>query len=311
MDKMKIYISYSHLDKELAYKLHDYLQEHDFEIIWDENTISTGDDFNKKLQNALYRADIYLPIISDNFQRSNFTRSELLTAIGYNIAKESPRLFPYIVMGNNIPNDLSTTLCFMGTENIESDLVRIVAELNKIKGSIFAEQDVNNAKVETLNISLEEYLRDVFTKLEKNERRNKNLAYACYFISALFLFAILPFISHKSYSLEEIDTLTAILGAIQGIAMLAVLAALSRFLFILGKSFMVESIRNGDRIHAISFGKFFIQAYGDKATRQEIREVLGEWNIDKGSSFYTQDAKEINPDFGGTLDLLKSYFDKK
>lgn len=312
MDKMKIYLSYSHIDKELAHKFHDYLQEHGFEIIWDENTIATGDDFNKKLKNALYKADIYLPIISENFQRSNFAREELLTAIGYNSAREYPRLFPYIVSGDNIPIDLSTTLCFMGTENIENDLIRIVSEINKIKGLILAEQDVNSEIVENLNISLEIYLKDVFTKLEKNERNNRNLAYVCYFISGLFLLAILPLIfRHQSSNLDEIYTLLTILGTIQNVAIIAVLAALSRFSFILGKSFMVESIRNGDRIHAISFGKFFIQAYGNKASRQEIREVLGEWNIDKGSSFYTQDAKEINPDFGGTLDLLKSYFDKK
>lgn len=69
---------------------------------------------------------------------------------------------------------------------------------------------------------------------------------------------------------------------------------------------MVEAIRNGDRIHAISFGKFYIRAYGREATRQEIKEVLGEWNIDKGSSFHTQDAKEIDPNILGVLELLKS-----
>lgn len=69
---------------------------------------------------------------------------------------------------------------------------------------------------------------------------------------------------------------------------------------------MVESIRNGDRIHAIWFGKFYIRAYGKQASREEIREVLSEWNIDKGSSFSKQDAKEINPQIIDTLDVLKS-----
>lgn len=95
---------------------------------------------------------------------------------------------------------------------------------------------------------------------------------------------------------------------LQNVIILTALAALSRLMFILGKSFMVEAIRNGDRIHAISFGKFFIQAYGKQASRQEIRKVLGEWNIDKGSSFHTQDVKEIDPNILGILDALK---DKK
>jgi hypothetical protein len=69
---------------------------------------------------------------------------------------------------------------------------------------------------------------------------------------------------------------------------------------------MVESIRNGDRIHAISFGKFYLNAYGDIATREEIKEVFGNWNIDNGSSFITQDAKDIDPNVLGALEIIKS-----
>ena len=108
------------------------------------------------------------------------------------------------------------------------------------------------------------------------------------------------------YANTELDLCSNIFISIHNVVILTVFAALSRLSFILGKSFMVEAIRNGDRIHAISFGKFYIQAYGKQASRQEIREVLGEWNIDKGSSFHTQDAKEIDPNILGILELLKS-----
>jgi len=313
MGKLKIFISYSHKDKELAHQFYNYLINLDYEVFWDENTIVMGDDFSKKLKNALYESDIYLPIISDSFEKSNFTRSELVIAIGYNSGRERPRIFPYIVKGNKIPFELSTIMCFMGTDNIDNDLNSIRIQLDKLRGSIFAEQDTNNELKENLNISLETYLKEVFSKLERNEKKNKALAYICYIVSALFLISILPFIIHIStnYTYNEVELFLIIFHAIKNIAILTVLAALSRLSFILGKSFMVESIRNGDRIHAISFGKFYIQAYGNKATRNEIREVLGEWNIDKGSSFQTQDAKEIDPNFLGTLELIKSYFEKK
>lgn len=312
VEKLKIFISYSHKDKDLAHKFYDHLSKCGFEIIWDENVIITGDNFDKKLKKSLLDADVYLPIITDNFEKSSFTRSEFLTAIGYNYGRERPKIFPYISQGGKIPQDISTLLCFMGTDNIEQDLVEIENQLNKLKGSIFAEEDINNELSENINGSLDEYLTDVFSKLERNEKVNRILAYIAYAISALFLISIIPFIVYRSkgFNYADAQVTACIVFVIQNISILTVLAALSRLSFILGKSFMVESIRNGDRFHAISFGKFYIRAYGNRASRQEVREVLGEWNIDKGSSFSTQDVKEIDPNFLGSLDLLKAYFER-
>ena len=296
------------MDKELARKFYDYLNSMEFDVIWDENTIMTGDNFNQKLMSALSNSDIYLPIISNNFERSNFTKRELLAAIGYNSSRDLPRIFPYIVYGNTIPTDLSTLLCFMGTGDVDKDLSEIGNQLEKLIGTIFAEQDTANETVENLNISLESYLKDVFAKLEKNEKTNRHLAYFSYSASILFLalIVVLGIIKSNNYINAEMDLCSNIFLSLHNVVILTVLAALSRLSFILGKSFMVEAIRNGDRIHAISFGKFYIQAYGRQASRQEIREVLGEWNIDKGSSFHTQDAKEIDPNILGILELLKS-----
>ena len=308
MDKIRIYLSYSHFDKELAQKFYNYLSEQDFEVVWDKNTIITGDNFSKKLMGALVESDIYLPIISKNFEESYFTNRELLTAIGSNASKESPRIFPYIVYGNDIPSDISTLLCFMGSENIDDDLIKIGNSLHQLRGSIVADKIKNKGINENLNVSLEDYLKDVFEKLEKNEKINKKLAYFSYVLSSLFLLAIVIFgvIRFFSHNFSNVDLLSNIFITLQGVIIITVLAALSRLSFILGKSFMVESIRNGDRIHAISFGKFYIRAYGKEANRYEIREVLGEWNIDKGSSFHTQDAKEIDPNILGVLELLKA-----
>ncbi len=308
---MKIYLSYSHHDKDLAYKFKSYLTEQGFETIWDENLLTIGDDFNHKIKKALSEADIYLPLISENFQNSNFTQDELQTAIGYANINNYPVIFPYIIEGNQIPMNIANLLCLVGTSDINSDLLKITYELNKIKGTIFAQQDINEKRVSRIEISLDSYLTDVFRKPERNELKDQLLAYFCYILSIAFLIAIIPFILRINLSyLHELDIIDTIVYSVKNIVGLSVLAALSRLAFILGKSFMVEAIRNGDRIHAISFGRFFIQAYGREATRQEIREVLGDWNIDKGSSFQTQDAKEIDPNIYGALDSLKSYFNK-
>lgn len=80
----------------------------------------------------------------------------------------------------------------MGT-NIEENLRKIGNELEKLRGSILAEKDTKVEISENLNTSLESYLKDVFATLEKNEQRNKYLAYISYSLSVLFLVSIVVY----------------------------------------------------------------------------------------------------------------------
>lgn len=62
---------------------------------------------------------------------------------------------------------------------------------------------------------------------------------------------------------------------------------------------MSESLKNSDRRHAISFGNFYLRAYGEKATWHEIKEAFQHWNIAKESAFSALNPKEFDPDFLG------------
>lgn len=82
--------------------------------------------------------------------------------------------------------------------------------------------------------------------------------------------------------------------AISSVLVLGLLGALARFTFVLGKSYMVESLRNDDRSHAISFGEFYLNAFGEKAEWSEIKEAFQYWNIDIGSSFSSRTAADVD-----------------
>jgi hypothetical protein len=58
---------------------------------------------------------------------------------------------------------------------------------------------------------------------------------------------------------------------------------------------MSESLKCSDRIHAIGFGKFYLKAYGEKATWLELKEVFQHWNIDRSSTFAALDSSQIDP----------------
>ena len=70
---------------------------------------------------------------------------------------------------------------------------------------------------------------------------------------------------------------------------------------------MVESIRFSDRAHAIGLGKLYLQLYKSKFEWAELKDVLQNWNIDKGSAFLSLDAKDIE---AVSLDKIVSSFNK-
>ena len=58
---------------------------------------------------------------------------------------------------------------------------------------------------------------------------------------------------------------------------------------------MSESLKSADRMHAISFGKFYLKVYGSDDTWPELKEVFQHWNIDRSSSFSSQTTAEFDP----------------
>lgn len=77
--------------------------------------------------------------------------------------------------------------------------------------------------------------------------------------------------------------------------------------FALGKSYISESLKCSDRIHAIAFGKFYLQAYGETATWADLKEVFQHWNIDRTSTFSSLDSAQIDPQILSLLaDVVKS-----
>lgn len=69
---------------------------------------------------------------------------------------------------------------------------------------------------------------------------------------------------------------------------------------------MVESIRYSDRVYAISFGKFFLDAYGLEASREEVLQAFSSWNIDNdNTSFRNQSGDDYDPKLSEIISLLK------
>jgi len=85
--------------------------------------------------------------------------------------------------------------------------------------------------------------------------------------------------------------------AIKSAVIVGLLIATSRYAVMVGKASMEEAIKNSDRRHAISFGRFYLEAFGEEATWDRVKEVFQHWNIDKGEHLSQVTPEQFDPQF--------------
>lgn len=164
------------------------------------------------------------------------------------------------------------------------------------------------AAEEKVQTKLSEYLKETLVTLRTAKRTNQVTAYVFYTLSVLPLgVAIIRavYFSRLGDMLSQ-NPISLAITAFSQLVVIILLISISKLFFSLGKSFMVESVRNSDRIHAISFGKFFLDAYGYTATREEVLKAFSAWNIDDGrTGFRDISGADYDPKFNTYLDEVK------
>ncbi|WP_152539443.1 hypothetical protein [Methylomicrobium lacus] len=81
----------------------------------------------------------------------------------------------------------------------------------------------------------------------------------------------------------------------RGLVVIAMFVALARYAFLFSNSYMHESLKSGERRHAINFGKFYLEAYGADANWSQVKEAFQHWNISNESAFTNKQTSEFDP----------------
>jgi hypothetical protein len=81
----------------------------------------------------------------------------------------------------------------------------------------------------------------------------------------------------------------------RGLVVVGLCGVLSRYAFIFSKSYMHESLKIGERAHAIRFGEFYLDTYGTNAQWSEVKEAFAHWNISGQSAFSGADVSHPDP----------------
>jgi len=68
---------------------------------------------------------------------------------------------------------------------------------------------------------------------------------------------------------------------------------------------MSESLKIADRIHAISFGKFYLQVFNQQINPGEIKDIFRDWNINNQSNNFSTQTTDYDPKlFDKVLDIV-------
>ena len=74
-ERLKVFVSYSHADKDLKDRLVKHLRPLEHEnliVVWVDHQISAGDDWDKEIAKKLGTADIVLTLVSIDFINSKY-----------------------------------------------------------------------------------------------------------------------------------------------------------------------------------------------------------------------------------------------
>ena len=268
-------------------------------IVSSTSHIKPGEPWSKYLYDVLDKTDIAIVLVTKEYIASLELKAATEGVKGYLMQQQKPYIIPLLINNVEIPDSLSEYQCIAGTTSNLNDLIlRLSSALNDLQGKIKAKEYDESKIQEQMKKTAADYVKSSLKVLKDKERRYQRNAYWWYGITCFSLILCVIFGIWRIFFSYQNDILISsqIQFIVFSLIILSLLIALSRFAFLLGKSFMVEALRNADRIHAISFGEFYLNAYGERAEWKEVKEAFQHWNIDIGSTFINQNASDYDPE---------------
>jgi hypothetical protein len=299
----KIYISYSHRDTAEVNRVVEALKLSGHTILMDTEVLKVGQDFRKALLKALRSADGCIVFITENSLKSNYVLTEIGAARAFVEETDNKKFFIPVVYGmQEIPHILQDIYCvLMRDDNFDEALLTIDQTIASFAGRKEAVEQKEDEQREKIKINASAYVDDALKQLQKRETRNSNIAHVWYTVGFISLLAGIWAAITGLENLDKISQTNAwiyVIVILKSIVIVGLLIAASKYAFDLGKAHMNEALRNADRQHAISFGRFYLQAFGDRlGSAEEIKDIFQTWNIDKDSSFQKLDSNNYDPKF--------------
>lgn len=294
----EIFIAYAGDDSAYASDLKNKLLDLGHNVVVDRELFrDPADQWRSRLGPALRKTDLFVPIISKFSTEGGIFEVELLAALSYSHSTGRMAVVPVRIDDSSPPEYLDGVVIFDVNELSVADVAAHISKyVSSFVGKLLASQQQAADVAEKVEANLAEYLDEAVTSQSKLEKQNWISGTIWYVLGILALaggaastfFAVSPG--------NQVGGILSVSGSVfKSIAVVGFLGAGARYCFVLGKSYLNESLKNSDRIHAIQFGRFYLRAFGNNTTWQELREVFANWNISNSSSFASLRANDVDP----------------
>ena len=313
MDNVKIYISSRSESREVLQPIMQGLRDSGYTVVDLRKDLNPSLPIKESIYDEIKSCDVIIVIFGKSEERQ-FHRSEdslIKTVID---ADKSKLLVPVILDSSSVPEDYKN---FTSMYAKSDDLGDLVDRLRYLIDKFYVKKKEDLKKKEELQARIENnsanYISEALENIKNKEIEEKRLATNWQSIGFVSIVCSIVFSTYSLYSTSElakIDTIpiaTIIIVSFKGVFSIALFIAAAKYAFDLGKSHMDEALKYSDRMHAISFGKFYLQVFGDTASWEEIKSVFENWNISNESSFSKLQSANFDPEIIKSLaELIKA-----
>lgn len=172
---MKVFISHSSEDAQIAKNIRNYLAHRDIEVFDDKTDISIGSNLASSINEAISSSDAVLFVISKNTDKSRWVHQEMSLAINNKLKGKEVKLIPIVVEKNSeIPFFLKDYqyLDISKGQDFESGISKIVQSLasdNKTSIEQDLETKVANIEIEKQLLMLKSLEHEEYKKFRSRQ----------------------------------------------------------------------------------------------------------------------------------------------
>jgi hypothetical protein len=197
---------------------------------------------------------------------------------------------------------------------LRQQLVQGTIEQEKAKADLIRQKEQYEAEFQTrMEAKSAEFVDDALGSLRSNGRRFEIIgsAWAIAGLLAVIAGLVLAFILAQGGTAsivanKDISWALILFFAAKGAILLGLVVAVVRLCSKMARNYLHESIKNGERRHAINYGKFYLGTYGAGTDGEKLKDVFSQWNIEGKSAFSERDATVPVPPKLEVTDIAKT-----
>ena len=290
---MRIFISYRSAARTFVDYLSGMLEQAGHTVLYDAK-LPLDSEWSEHIAEIIARADAIIAV----FHGSN--NDNIAYEVGVGLSGLNKPVIPIVFQDAVVPFALQDRLVIRVSDarQYEEAATTVLTRLAAHEAKKQQEATEQRESAQRLERGIKTHVEEILENLKSREKRNKCYALWLYLSSLLVLALVVApaalFLARNNLVDMELERLLGL--GILYLFLAILMVSISKFMFTLAKSFMVEAIRASDRIHAISFGKFYLEAFDEKVTREELIQIFGTWNIDNGATgFREQSPDDYDP----------------